>query len=253
MVKDKLKRLDIKYFLIPFAVLLFLFALLTTFVIRDRVREKYREFEDAAISIVDGYSSMLSYSHEAYETISQLLDEKLRVALQALALIEGKADGRFLEDLATRFSLDDIYLYDKEGVILFSTGNKYIGWTAYEGHPVHAFMTSGEQMLIEDIRQDTESGISYKFAYIRNEDGSFIQIGALADQITDFRGRFELEQMIGNLSFRSDIEHVSFIDPMLRVVASSEPGFLGMTIRNEYIKEQIADHEFHVVRMALRG
>ncbi len=127
MVKDKLKRLDIKYFLIPFAVLLFLFALLTTVVIRDRVREKYREFEDAAISIVDGYSSMLSYSHEAYETISQLLDEKLRVALQALALIEGKADGRFLEDLATRFSLDDIYLYDKEGVILFSTGNKYIG------------------------------------------------------------------------------------------------------------------------------
>lgn len=59
--------------------------------------------------------------------------------------------------------------------------------------------------------------------------------------------------MIGNLSFRSDIEHVSFIDPMLRVVASSEPGFLGMTIRNEYIKEHIADHEFHVVRMALGG
>ncbi len=107
--KDKLKGLDIRYFLLPLFCLIIIFAALTYFTLRNRVNERYRFFENEALSIADSYSHALVYSHEAYDIISELLSEKLIVASQAVMLINGNKDNEFLSELADRFLIDDIF------------------------------------------------------------------------------------------------------------------------------------------------
>ena len=87
-------------------------------------------------------------------------------------------------ELEYDFKIDDIkkYLNNSDGIIEYSSSGKYIGWVAYEGHPVFDFMKGKEDMLIENIRKDSESDMYYKYGYIKHSDGYFIQIGILAEK-----------------------------------------------------------------------
>ena len=82
---------------------------------------------------------------------------------------------------------------------------KYLGWKAHEGHPVHNFMVGDQEILVEDIRKDSESDNYLKYAYLRNEDGSFVQIGIMADTVYNFLRGFEINDLLIHLSNRSDI------------------------------------------------
>ena len=140
------------------------------------------------------------YSHDAHIIINDLLEEKLTVAIQAISMIEDKHDDDALTMIGDRFYIDEIYLYNSEGEIIYSKGGKYLGWKASEGHPVHNFMKSNLRFLIEDIRRDTESDNYLKYAYLKNDDGTFIQIGILADTIQSFIRRFEYFELVESIS-----------------------------------------------------
>src|SRR5690554_5956487 len=118
MKKDKLKSLDIRYFLIPFSILLLLFFIMNYITIDNRINERYSNFEREAISIADSYSHALVYSHDAHDIITDLLDEKLMLAIQAISMIEEKYDNDTLSSIGDRFFLDEIYLYNNEAEII---------------------------------------------------------------------------------------------------------------------------------------
>lgn len=205
MRKDKLKSIDIRYFLIPFIILVLLFFGITQYTINKYVNNSYENFEESSIDIANSYSRTLLTSQEAHNIVTELLDEKLMIASQAAKLIQGFETTEELAELAERFFIDEIYLYNPEGEIIHSNTNKYIGWKAYPGHPVHDFMISDEPILVEDIRRDTESDTYYKYAYYQVADGSFVQIGVLAEDVQEFLGEFELKKIIDRISNREDI------------------------------------------------
>lgn len=134
MLRDKLKSFDLKYFFIPLFVLILVFLILTYVFVRSRIQEKFQNFANTAITISESYSQMLRHSREAYDTINELLNEKLEVASQAVMLIQGTEDNEVLSELANRFRVDEIYAYDVNGTITHSSNGNYIGWKAYEGH-----------------------------------------------------------------------------------------------------------------------
>ncbi|MDZ7836875.1 MAG: hypothetical protein U5N58_02420 [Actinomycetota bacterium] len=57
-------------------------------------------------------------------------------------------------------------------------------------------MHSSSDHLVEDIRQDTETGVYYKYGYFQTADGRFVQIGVLAEKIYGLLGKFELQHLI---------------------------------------------------------
>lgn len=252
MVKvDKLKKIDIRYFFIPFFALTLVFFILIYINVNNRVKERYEEFEQEAISMANSYSNFVVSSHKAYEIISDLLNEKLLIASQAIMLIDNNKDNESLSDLADRFQIDEIHLYNKEGEIVYSKGNKYIGWTAYQGHPVYDFMVSDQELLVEDIRKDTESDYYYKYAYVKNEDGTFVQIGVLADKIQELHGRFNLQKLINDISQRSDLAHVSFINNDYEIIASSQSDYIGKIIKNEKDRQNFVKSDTRTIRTVL--
>lgn len=83
-MKDKLKAIDIKFFLVPLLILVFLFLVMGTLVVTSQVRDEYAHYEEMTVDMAQRYSDMLAYSSDAQIVVTGLLEEKLTVALQAV-------------------------------------------------------------------------------------------------------------------------------------------------------------------------
>jgi diguanylate cyclase (GGDEF)-like protein len=169
------------------------------------------------------YSHSLTKSQSAYLAINDVLERRLRSATSTVALCADPVTNEGLHQLAESLVVDEIYLYNPQGVIEYSTRPEYLGWIAKTGHPVHNFMVSGEDSRVEDIRRDTESDRYYKYAYLRLDDGRFIQLGVGADIVLGFLSSFELQRIVDEIAGFELVDHVCFAGPDFTVIASSHP------------------------------
>ncbi|HLW22161.1 MAG TPA: bifunctional diguanylate cyclase/phosphodiesterase [Sphaerochaetaceae bacterium] len=254
MVQDKLKWLDLKYFLLPLAGLSLLFLLLSLVFLNTSVTQKQQDFRNTALSIADSYAQMLSHSREAYNTISSLLDDKLEMASQAVPIFDHSGGDESIADLAHRLHVDEIYVYDAAGKIQYSNTGEYIGWQAFEGHPVHTFMTGELNFFVEEeIRRDTESDRYLKYAYIRNEDGTFYQIGVKAENLEQFLEHFEYSELVNHAYTSSGEYHLTFINSDNIIVSSSLEGITGATLKDERVLDLLYAGSDNVHRIDFEG
>ena len=240
MRRDKLKKVEISYFLAPFLIIVLGFSVITYAAIKIRVNQKYTELENITLEISDSFAQSLAQTRKSSQVITELLDEKILNASQAIMLIENKYDNQVLQSISKMFNVDEVHLFDPEGEIIYSTSEQIIGWKVYESHPIYAFMMGDQSMLVEDIRRDTEDGLLYKFGYVKNADGSFLQLGILAEHIHEVLADFEITNLVHNISDRSDVKDVFYIDESYEVVASSIPSYIGWEIKDSQIGSEIA-------------
>lgn len=250
---DKLKTVEVTYFLVPFLILLIGFSVLTGLTVKNRVEEKYALLEERTIEIANSYSHNLAHTAEAYDRITALLDNKIRIVAQALMRIEDKDDSEVLKDIAKTFAVDEIYVYSSEGKVVSSTYDQVLGWEVYEGHPVHDFMVSNQTVRIEKIRQDTENGLYYKFGYMKDEAGGFVQLGILAENIQDFLEDFEIAKLIEEISQRDEVKNVFFVNTKFEVVASSLDNYTGTTIEEEALQQKLMSERTYAERTEVGG
>ena len=199
MEKDRLKfsKKDFNYFFIPFIVLALVFGAMMYITARSRIEEIYRMTEESTISIADSYSRTLEDNAAASETIMAMLDQRILAA---------------------------------------SNYEEYIGWTAYEGHPVYDFMTGNGASLVEDIRQDTESKLYFKFGYVKKNDGTFVQVGIIAEDVHDLTEKFDIQRLVNDIVRMDNVENVYFTDTDFIVAASSDSEIIGTKIRDEELR-----------------
>lgn len=251
--RDKLKMVEITYFLVPFLMIAIGFSILTALTVKNRIDEQYNQLEETTLEIANSYSHSLTHTSEAYEIITELLDEKIRIASQAIMLIENKDNNEVLDSISQTFDVNEIHLYNSDGVITNSTYEGFIGWKAYEGHPVYDFMRSNQTVFVEEVRPDTENGLYYKFGYVKDETGGFVQLGILAENIQDFIGEFEITKLLSDISNRGDIKHVFFVNTKYEIIASSLPNYIGTTIDVKDIRAEMNGNESNVHRDEING
>jgi diguanylate cyclase (GGDEF)-like protein len=248
MGRDKLKMINVTYFWVPFLIISIGFSVLTYVTVKNRIDEKYEQLKDTTLEIANSYSHNLVQTDKAFDIITELLDEKIRITGQAIILIDNRENNEVLDAIAKTFNVDGIDLYNDEGVITHSTSEGLIGWQAYEGHPVYDFMMSEQTMRVEDVRQDTENGLYYKFGYAKDAAGGFVQIGVLAENIQDFLGDFEITKLINEISARGDVKQVFFVNPKYEIIASSLPSYEGLTIEQKELRAEIDSNASDVQR-----
>ena len=238
MEKDRLKfsKKDFNYFFIPFIVLALVFGAMMYITARSRIEEIYRMTEESTISIADSYSRTLEDNAAAYETIMGMLDQSILAASNAVLLMQNYESNEEIGDLAEKFQVDQINLYNDKGVIVYSNYEEYIGWTAYEGHPVYDFMTGNRASLVEDIRQDTESKLYFKFGYVKKNDGTFVQVGIIAEDVHDLTEKFDIQRLVNDIVRMDNVENVYFTDTDFIVAASSDSEIIGTKIRDEELR-----------------
>ncbi len=243
--KNKRKAIHIKTFIIPFIIIAIIFLIVGKILIDSIKNHYYNQLEEQSINFARSYSHSLAKGTEAYEIVDKLLEDKLSVASKIVAFYDYHHSNEQLKKLADTLEVDEIYSYNPQGEIVFSNTDKYLGWKAYEGHPVYDFIFSNKKSLVEDIRQDTESGVYYKYGYFKAPDGCIIQIGVLADKIQNFLGGFEIQQLLDEMEDDEIIGQISFIDNYFNILASTDNGLVGRKITNQDARSAIDEDREH--------
>ncbi len=216
------------------SIIVTLITIITVTIMSRNIKSYYYDLKkEEAIKISRTISSNLSHSGLAVVTINTLLDKKLTGFLITIEAQKESYSNDFLAELGKKLELDEIYSYNSEGKIIYSSSGRYIGWQATEGTPVYDFMMGDEDILIEDIRKDTESEIYYKYGYIRNEDGSFLQIGILADKVFKLLESFRLQNQLIDMAKDSDIYELSALGNDYVITASTKEELIGTSITDE--------------------
>lgn len=223
------RKLGVNLFIIPFIGVSVTFFGLGFLVVSNVTGSVNAHLEDDALTIAQGYSRSLAKAVEAHEIVNDLLEQKLRAAGKIAVSYEDSYSSELLTWIAGNLEVDEIYYYDADGVIRCSNG-KYIGWRATEGHPVHDFMISGRESQIDVIRRDTESELYYKYGYFRGRDGTFVQIGVLAERVHEFLGGFEIQRLLEELYDHRVVKRLWFVDTEFTVVGSTDRAFLGSRV-----------------------
>lgn len=240
--KKKSRQVHLRVFLISGITITVLFVAVSYLTV-NRIRDYFNtQIRNHSLNLAKSYSLSLSKAAEAYDIINELLEEKIMVASRAVALYDGQHSNELLVELARTLEVDEIYSYDSEGEIIYSNIDKYIGWKAYEGHPVHDFMMGDSVGLVEAIRADTESGTFLKYGYFRTSDGRFVQIGVLADKIHAFLDSFEVSQLLAELKVVGALEEVCFLDTEFNVLATTDEQLGGKCVVDDTVKEVIVEN-----------
>ncbi len=205
----------------------------------------YNLKKDEALKIANSIAIDLSHTAESLITINQLLEDKLITILKTADLTKDDYSNEYLKKLANFFELDEIYVYDTDGVIKYSSSGKYIGWTSYEGHPVQNFIDGNQDIFVEDIRKDSESEMYYKYGYIKHADGTFIQIGILAEKVNNLLESVRLQRHIEEIANDESILLINAIDKDYSITASTNIGYLGSKLLNKDIINDINSNRLH--------
>ena len=130
------------------------------------------------------------------ENFIGLLDQKMLEVGYYIIDYRASLSDAYLASVMASFDLTNAYWYSPTGEVLYDASGDFIGWQAQPGDPIHDFMISGLDYYVEDIRKSTEDDLHYKFVYIRDTDGSFIQVGINAEIIYEITYHYEYQSII---------------------------------------------------------
>lgn len=237
MGDHKNKTLHYLYFLCPSLLILVMFTLGTYMIIENRIEQQYKSFEYSSINLASSYKTNIENSSEAYRIIKKILSQKMKAAAESVLFYDGITDKENLEMLGDKLQLDTIYLYNPDGVIVSSMDGNYLGWSPPPDHPVERYMNNGEYYLEEGIRADTESGLYYKYVYIRRPDGYFYQLGVSAEHINGFMVQFESQALLDKIYKEHRPYFVILLGQDETVIGSNDQSRIGKTFKELAVSE----------------
>lgn len=237
MKQDMFKQTDIKTFIIPFAILFIIFAVATFMSIRSYTKKTYDTIEEYSIGLADSYTRRISNSRAATKIITALVEEKQLAVGEIVLQFAGEIEAADLSQLAEKYAVDEINIYNGSGEIINSSSTNLLGQKAYEGHPARLLLSSAQHAYTEETRLNTVSGVSYKYAYVKADDGSVAQIGILSERVDSFLDSFDIQRLIEEFTKNESVENIFFTDDEYRLVATGTPDFAGITFDDEEIHD----------------
>lgn len=252
MIKEKIKVIDSKTYVIPLTIIVTLFFITGYFLISSMRTYFYAEKDEESNRFVQQYTSRLAHATGAFNIIRELIDEKLLTAGTEVVKNQDIVNNEYLNELANSFGVDAIYWFNPEGEIIYSNTDDYIGWKAYSGHPVYDFKNSIDLSLVEDIRADSESGLYYKYFHLKALDGYSVQVGVLADRSYDLFNRFSIKSYINMFSEFEDIVELYFIDNSFNIIESSNSEMIGSEILDESERVAVMESKIYSERILFK-
>lgn len=240
--KNKLKVNNMRIFIISFIVIIIILAIVSNLLINDIEDYYYNLIEMESVKLAKSYSNALTTASQAHERVNELLEEKILAAGKMVALYDGGYSDESVKELAESLEVDDIYIYNSQGEIIFSSKGNFIGWKAYKGHPIYDFINGDTNSLVGETRKDLEIGDYYRYEYFERSNGGFIQVGVLADKMESFLEGFEIQEILDQLD-DGVVKQISFLDNDLNVVESTESRLIGIQIEDEKVKSEINENK----------
>lgn len=238
----KLLSMNFKRYMIPVVLVVAIFFA-TDYVLVRTIRHQFMDvLEKQLTSFGQMYSHSLAKGGEAYLLINGFLEEKLlSVGRQAASQSENLSDA-ILQTLAETFSVDEILVYNPEGVIEYATDPRKIGWQIYLGHPTSEFLVSDANFFVDDIRPDGVTHENYKYSYVRADNGYVVQVGMSEDSVQRVLDPFDINRLVSEIASLDLVSHICFVDNDLVITASSDDSVVGQKLDTSHIPEAAFHH-----------
>ncbi|MGD9474139.1 MAG: HAMP domain-containing protein [Eubacteriaceae bacterium] len=221
-----------------FAGVLILGAL-TAYFTQKSMKEQMR---DNGVASAQQVVNQIEFNQAATDALNETLGSRLESIGKIILANEGNITDEYLSSLADQTGVTAIYWYNPQGTVVNAAYGEYLGWTVPTDHVIYAYMQSGESVLIEDIRKDTDSDNYYKYGYIRSASGSFAQIGISADVVSALTDQFGYQAMVEKLAASDQVSFASFIDADLNVAADTNQEKIGTSFAEvESMKNAVVD------------
>lgn len=245
MIITKNRKADIGIYIIPFIIVTLIISIILIAMSNSIKNYFYDIKKEEGLKIARSISTNLSHTGEASDTIMQLLEDKLANSLKVVQMYSENYSNEILIELADTFYLDEVYVYNSEGIIEYSNSGKYLGWKPQENHPVYLFMNSSEDIGIDEIRRDSESELFYKYGYIKNPDGSMVQIGILAEKVNQLFESISVQNLLDEMARDDAIIRLGALDSNYIITASTDSDLIGYQLKAEEIISDINNGKIH--------
>lgn len=160
------------------------------------------QYKEEGILIASQIGEELSRNIQSQEYAEYILENKIRVA--ALTILElqemNDIDNETLYRMLEVLDVSELHYMDKDGEILFSTIEGYIGWTPSTTHPLYEFVRAQDTEIMEAIRPDDKYQRPIKYGAVKASDGSFVQVGINAEIVKLAKDQFSFQRVINGLT-----------------------------------------------------
>lgn len=236
-----------KLLIIPIILILIGFtgiAFLSADIMRDNLIQNQRT---NGLKLANQIENQLADNSSSLDIINGMIDDKLSTAAAVVRSRSAELDNDLIKEIMQETGVNEIYWYNSDKEIVYSTVDEYVGWQPGEDHPVYKFMESGADRLFEKIRKDSESDNYNKYAHFRNSDGSSIQIGIRANNVQSLTESFSYQRLMNRVASSQDIINAAFIDQNLTITASNNEENLGQKITNPEVSNILTSGEVYAL------
>lgn len=185
-----------RMFIIPLLILFFTTVLIGYITFSVTVRRFKETIVQSGMTLSMTLSQAISENLVYKDSFIRYIDERIISIGYYILDHRTQISNEFLDELTHTFTLTHIYWYNPLGEIIYDAKNEYVGWKAQTGDPIDTFMNSGLNVFVEDIRKSTDEDAYYKFIYMRDTDGYFLQLGIEADVIYELTRQYEYQTII---------------------------------------------------------
>ncbi|MDO6355995.1 hypothetical protein Q3V94_13110 [Caloramator sp. CAR-1] len=182
MKKKKINLTNIAIIPLIVVIISIFLTMFSTYLTGSKIiKNKTKEF---GLNIAKEVAVAIENNETSLRKIDETFEDKIIMAGRAVLLNDNKINNTLLKEYAYKLGIFELNLFNKEGKIVFSNIDEYVGFIAPENHPIRRFMKSSySEWVEEDIRKDVSSDRYLRYGYVKNKDGSIIQVGILANEI----------------------------------------------------------------------
>lgn len=194
--------------------------------------EKVKETEFLLANVVE----RLDDNEDSMASLEAMVDMTLDNSLGAVKDRHDEGlSNREANELAVLLQANELNHINNTGEIIQSNIPENRDVVLGADHPILKFVSSDENMMIEDVREDTEGNVEgfYKYGAIKNNDGTVFQLGIRVDELVERTEQFQHQVIIDDLTYTEDVEYGSYINNDYITQANSDEDYIGRDMSDE--------------------
>ena len=230
--KLNIKSIRTSILILPIA--LFIIGILVLGYISSSMTHKglIKEVEKRGNEVLSQTVKSMESNIESLKVANEVIEKRLLITARIIANLEEPSNAAIMA-IAEETESEEINYINKEGLILYSSIESYVGWKAPSDHQIMTFINGSDKFSSEPVRKDVNSDEYRKYAYYKLDNGNIIQVGIKAEEVYKVEQIFGYQSLMERLAAEEDIVYALYIDKNLKAVAHSDKDRIGIDLTDE--------------------